>query len=138
MDFEDLEGRRSYRGFRAYGQSKLANLLFTYELARRLEGSGVSANALHPGFVASQFAKNNGGFVRALMPLAQRLGGAISPEEGAATSIYLASSPEAARVTGKYFVKCLETPSSSASRDAQSMRRLWEISCKMTDLPLRD
>ncbi len=134
MDFEDLEGRRSYKGFRAYGQSKLANLLFTYALAKKLEGSGMTANALHPGFVASQFAKNNGGFVRGLMPLVQRLGGAISMEEGAKTSIFLASSPEVAKVTGKYFVKCRETPSSAASRDAQSMQRLWEISSRMTAL----
>ncbi len=133
LDFEDLEGRQRYRGWAAYGRSKLANLLFTYELARRLKGSGITANALHPGFVASQFGKNNGGFMRTAMSIAQRLG-AISVEEGARTSVYLASSEEVQGVTGKYFVKCREHESSAASQDLQSMRKLWDISVKMTGL----
>ena len=133
MDFEDLEGRRRYSAWKAYGQSKLANLLFTSELARRLGGSGITANALHPGFVASEFGKNNGGFMRLMLSAAQRMG-AVSVEEGARTSIYLASSEEVQGVTGKYFVKCREAESSPASRDRQSMRRLWEVSVTMTGL----
>jgi NAD(P)-dependent dehydrogenase (short-subunit alcohol dehydrogenase family) len=135
MSFEDVEGRRRYSGWRAYGQSKLANLLFTYELAQRLEGSGVTVNALHPGFVATGFGMNNGPFMRGAMFLAQRFG-AIGPEEGARTSIYLASSPEVEAVTGKYFVKNRALPSSPASSDEESMRRLWEISTEMVRLPL--
>jgi len=137
MDFDDLEGRRRYNGWRAYGQSKLANLLFTYELARRLEGSGITANALHPGFVATQFGKNNGPGMRFAMSIAHRLG-AISPEEGARTSVYAASSPDVRGVTGTYFVKCRPAPSKPASMDPESQRRLWEISCRMTGLPVAD
>jgi retinol dehydrogenase 12 len=133
MNFDDLEGRRRYRAWVAYAQSKLANLLFSYELAAKLEGSGTTANALHPGFVASEFGKNNGGFLRVAMSIAQRLG-AVSAEEGSRTSIYLASSKEVKGVTGKYFVKCREQKSSPASRDQESMRHLWEISEKMTGL----
>jgi len=133
MNFDDLESRARYSAWTAYGQSKLANLLFTYELARRLGGSGVAANALHPGFVASDFGENNGAFMRVVMSVAKRLGG-ISVEEGARTSIYLASADEVQGVTGKYFVKCREAESSPASHDRQSMRRLWEISSRMTGL----
>lgn len=136
MDFDDLEGHRRYGPMRAYGQSKLANILFTNELARRLEGSDITANALHPGFVASEFGKNNSGFVRLLLPLAQLFGRAISVEEGARTSVYLASSPEVEGVSGKYFVRCSETSSTEASRDEASMVRLWEISARMTGLPV--
>jgi NAD(P)-dependent dehydrogenase (short-subunit alcohol dehydrogenase family) len=133
VDFEDPEGRARYSAWKAYGQSKLANLLFTYELARRLGGGGITANALHPGFVASEFGKNNGALMRVMLTAAQ-LFGAISPEEGARTSVYLASSPEVQGVTGKYFVKCRQAESSAASRDRQSMRRLWEASTQMTGL----
>jgi NAD(P)-dependent dehydrogenase (short-subunit alcohol dehydrogenase family) len=133
LNFDDLENKRGYNGMRAYGQSKLANLLFTYELARRLEGKGVTANALHPGFVASNFAKNNLGILKPLMSLIQL--GAISPEEGAQTSIYLASSPEVAGVTGKYFVKKKAVTSSTASYDEETARRLWDISARLTGLP---
>lgn len=133
MDFDDLEGRRRYRGWTAYGRSKLANLLFTYELARKLDGSGITANALHPGFVASEFGKNNGGFMRTAMSIAQRLGG-ITVEEGARTSVYLAASGEVQGVTGKYFEKCRQQESSAASHDRDSMSRLWEISEKITGL----
>jgi retinol dehydrogenase 12 len=137
MRFDDLEGRARYRGWAAYGHSKLANLLFTYELARRLEGSGITANALHPGFVASEFGKNNGGFLRVAMAIAQRLG-AVSVEEGARTSVYLASSDEVKGVSGRYFVKCRPEESSPASRNTGSMRRLWEISARMTGLAVDD
>lgn len=133
MDFEDLEGRKRYRTWGAYGQSKLANLLFTYELARRLDGTGVTANALHPGFVASNFGKNNGSLLRLGISVAQRLG-AITVEQGARTSVYLASSDDVKGVSGKYFAKCREQESSPASRDPQRMKKLWELSAKMTGL----
>jgi len=132
MNFDDLQSKRRYTGFRVYAQSKLANVLFTYELARRLEGSGVTANALHPGFVATNFAKNNGFLFRLFMPLAQL--SAISPEEGARTSIYLASSPEVEGVTGKYFVRERAVPSSPESYDEQNSRRLWDVSLELTGL----
>ena len=105
IDFDDVQGRKRYGGLRAYGQSKLANLLFTFELARRLEGTGVSANALHPGFVATSFFGAGGmmGTSARLMQLAARLV-AISPEEGAKTSIYLASASEVQGVSGKVFL----------------------------------
>jgi retinol dehydrogenase-12 len=136
MDFGDLQGRRRYRGFRAYGQSKLANLLFTSELARRLEGTGVTANALHPGFVATNFSAGNG-WVGWLMRRGASLF-AISPEEGAKTTIFLATSPGVEGVTGRYFVKQEAVPSSPASRDMAAARRLWEVSEEMTALRLFD
>jgi NAD(P)-dependent dehydrogenase (short-subunit alcohol dehydrogenase family) len=126
MDFDDLMAERQYRAFSVYGMSKLANVMFTYELARRLEGSGVTANALHPGFVASNFGRSNGGVWGMLMPLVQLL--AISPQRGAETSIYLASSPALEDVTGQYFDKQRPAKSSPASYDVAAQRRLWEIS----------
>jgi NAD(P)-dependent dehydrogenase (short-subunit alcohol dehydrogenase family) len=135
MDWADLEGRSRYSGWRAYGQSKLANLLFTYELARRLEGTGVTANALHPGFVATGFGHNGRGATKAMIGFAQRFM-AISPEEGAKTSIYLASSPEVEGVTGKYFVKCKPVQSSPASYRLDDMRRLWDLSMQQVRLPV--
>jgi NAD(P)-dependent dehydrogenase (short-subunit alcohol dehydrogenase family) len=137
MRFDDLEGKRRYSGWSAYGQSKLGNLLFTYELSRRLSGAGITVNALHPGFVATDFGKSDGSFMGVMMRIAQKLG-AISPEKGALTSIYLASSAEVQGLTGKYFTKCKEVPSSPASMDRDSMRRLWELSCSMTGLPAAD
>jgi NAD(P)-dependent dehydrogenase (short-subunit alcohol dehydrogenase family) len=136
IDFDDLQGRRTYSGMRAYGQSKLANLLFTHELARRLEGTGVTVNALHPGFVATNFgADDNGFFLRLILRLLQRAR-AISAEEGAQTSIYLASSPEVEGVTGKYFFRKRPQPSSPASYDEETARRLWEVSLESTRLPV--
>src|SRR5208283_1223868 len=102
MNFDDLQGRARYRGWGAYGQSKLANLLFTYELARRLQASGITANALHPGFVASNFGTNNGWW-RLIRPILWLF--AIGVEEGALTTIHVATSPEAAGTTGAYFVE---------------------------------
>ena len=133
LDFDDLEGKRKYGGWKAYGRSKLANILFTYELARRLEGTGVTANCLHPGFVASKFGHNNGGFVKGVIGLGQRMF-AISEEKGALTSLHLASSAEADGVTGKYFVKSKEAASSAASHDKDAQARLWEISAEMVGL----
>lgn len=136
MNFDDLNAEQSYSGMGAYGKSKLANVLFTYELARRLEGSGVTANCLHPGVVRSGFGQNNGGlmalvfksFYTLLTPLTK------SSSQGAETSIYLASSPDVEGVTGKYFADSKETRSSPASHDEEAAKRLWEISEQMTGL----
>jgi NAD(P)-dependent dehydrogenase (short-subunit alcohol dehydrogenase family) len=132
INLDDLQSKLNYAGFRAYGQSKLMNVLFTYELSRRLEGSGVSANALHPGFVATGFAKNNGLLFRLAMPLVQL--GALSPEEGARTSITLASSAEVEGVSGKYFTRERAVQSDPASYDEQTARRLWDASLELTHL----
>ncbi|TMA38752.1 MAG: SDR family oxidoreductase [Deltaproteobacteria bacterium] len=133
IDFDDLGRRRRYRGIAVYAQSKLANLLFTYELARRLDGVAITANCLHPGAVATGLGHNNGF-------LARLVAGALRPffrtaEQGAATSIYLASAPEADRVSGRYFVDCREARSSPASYDESLARRLWEVSARMTGVP---
>ena len=115
----------------AYGQSKLANVLFTYELARRLDNGGVTATTMHPGFVASNFGHNNHNLMGWGTRLAQKIAGR-SPEQGARTMIYLASSPEVEEVTGKYFVDEKAVPSSPTSYDEDTARRLWELSEEMT------
>lgn len=126
LDFDDLQGARSFGGFRAYGRSKLCNILFTRELSRRLAGTGVTANSLHPGVVATGFGNSAGGIVARLMPLVRLF--AISPEKGAETIVYLASSPEVANVTGEYFVKRkVRAPSAAAQNDA-SAAELWRRS----------
>lgn len=126
IQFADLQMQKGYAGFRAYSASKLANVLFTYELARRLAGQGVTVNCLHPGFVASNFAKNNGLLARMGMKLLSPF--ALSSEEGAETSIYLASSPEVEGVTGKYFAKKRPVKSAAQTYDEAVARRLWKIS----------
>lgn len=118
-----------------YARSKLANLLFTYELAKRLEGTGVSANALHPGFVHSSFMMGNG-TLGAFMRLWAKLFG-ISAEEGAMTSIYLASASQVEGITGKHFMKCQPKETSSASNDKMAAKRLWLLSEKLTSV-IRD
>jgi NAD(P)-dependent dehydrogenase (short-subunit alcohol dehydrogenase family) len=115
-----------HAGFIQYARTKFANLLFTYELARRLEGTGVTVNALHPGFVASRFMAGNGALGWFMRRWASLFG--ISPEEGAKTSIYLATSPEVEGITGKYFEKQTAIASSPASRDEAAARRLWQLS----------
>jgi NAD(P)-dependent dehydrogenase (short-subunit alcohol dehydrogenase family) len=130
INFDDVEFKKGFSGWTVYGHSKLANVLFAYELARRLEGAKVTANALHPGFVATGFGHNNGGLMRTGMNLAQKLS-AKRPEQGAETSIYLASSPEVEGVTGKYFSDKREIKSSAASYDVNAARRLWELSEQM-------
>jgi NAD(P)-dependent dehydrogenase (short-subunit alcohol dehydrogenase family) len=132
IDFDDLQAERGYSGFRVYGRSKLANLLFTYELARRLEGTGVTVNALHPGLVASRFATNLGGLARRLHPLARPF--MLSPAQGARTIVYLASSPEVQGVTGRYFVSERDTTSSKASYDRADAERLWQVSATLVGL----
>ena len=126
IDFDDLMSERRYSSFGVYSMSKLANVLFTYELARRLEGSDVTANALHPGFVASNFGRSNGGVWNMFMPVVQLF--AISPQRGAETSLYLAASPAVEGVTGQYFDKRRPVKSSPASYDVATQRRLWEVS----------
>lgn len=128
---DDLEyQRRRYSGLGAYAQSKLANIMFTYALARRLEGTTITANTLHPGFVNSGFGRNNGWLAKLGMTLMQPF--ARSPERGAETSIYLASSPDVQDISGKYFVDCKTRRSSAASYDEDVQRRLWQVSEQMT------
>ena len=133
IDFDNLQGERSYSSFGPYGNSKLANILFTTELARRLEGTGVTGNALHPGLTSTGFGKNNPGFLMKIMgvlvPLIAR-----SPEKGAATSIYLASSPEVQSITGKYFVDCKVTQPAPQATDMAVARKLWDVSAEMVHL----
>jgi NAD(P)-dependent dehydrogenase (short-subunit alcohol dehydrogenase family) len=132
LDFADLQGQHRYRGWRAYRRSKLANILFTYELARRLEGTGVVTNALHPGFVATNFGRNNRGLTAALWRILQLA--AISPEEGAQTIIYLSSAAEVKDTTGRYYVKKKAVRSSEASYDRAAAERLWQVSAELTGL----
>ena len=130
IDFDDLQGGKRYSGWRAYSQAKLANVLFTYELARRLQGTGVTANCLHPGFVATGFAQNNSGALQALIKAGQVF--AISPEKGAETSVFLASSPLVEGVSGKYFANKKEKKSAKQSYDESAARRLWDVSAQLT------
>jgi NAD(P)-dependent dehydrogenase (short-subunit alcohol dehydrogenase family) len=131
IPFDDLQQTHGrYRGLRTYGQSKLALILFTYELARRLENTTITVNAVHPGFVASNFGMDGPAIVRLGMPLAQKL--AVSTERGAQTVIYLATAPEVEGISGRYFVKCKPVASSPASYDRAAARRLWEIGEQLT------
>lgn len=127
--FDDIQYQKNYSGFKVYSQSKLCNILFTYELARRQEGAGVTVNALHPGFVASEFGKNNGPLMRLAMRLLSPI--AKSTNDGASTSIYLASSREVEGVSGKYFVDAREVASDPASYDKESAEKLWDLSLEM-------
>jgi NAD(P)-dependent dehydrogenase (short-subunit alcohol dehydrogenase family) len=135
LDFDDLNfEKRPYSGLRAYGESKLANILFTLELASRLAGSNVTANCLHPGVVATNiFAAFFGGRTGKIFSVLFRPF-MLSPANGAKTSVYLASSPEVAKVTGKFFDKSREAPPAPAAQDAAAAKRLWEISAKLTSL----
>jgi NAD(P)-dependent dehydrogenase (short-subunit alcohol dehydrogenase family) len=135
LDLGDLQSTRSYGGWRAYQRSKLANILFTRELARRLRGTGVSANCLHPGFVATGFGDNNRGVWRILTSIAKRIS-AISVERGADTPVFVASSPELGGVSGKYFDKCRERTPDAAAQDDQASARLWEESAKLAGMQL--
>jgi NAD(P)-dependent dehydrogenase (short-subunit alcohol dehydrogenase family) len=126
LDFEDLENRKNYSGLRVYGQSKLMNILFTNELARRLEGTGVTVNALHPGVVSTGFGQNTPGIFSALVKLAGPL--MRTPEKGAETLVYLATSPEVEGVTGQYFQNSKQSLASPAARNPEAARKLWEAS----------
>lgn len=132
LDFDDLQHEKKYSGFAVYAQTKLANLMFTYELARRLEGTNVTVNALHPGVIASNFGQNTHGMMKFFVNFAAPF--MISPIKGAQTSIYLASSPEVAGVSGKYFANKRERKSSKASYDVAAQKRLWDLSEELTGL----
>ena len=137
IDFDDLQGERSYSGARAYNQSKLANILFTYELVRRLQGSTVTANTLHPGVVSTSFgAEDPGGIQRWLVPFLRPFLRPFmkTPAEGAATSIHLASAPELAQVTGTFFANSKPRRSSRRSYDEATAARLWLVSAKLVGL----
>ncbi len=130
LRLEDLPKPGSSRGQRAYGRSKLCNILFTYELARRLDGSGVTVNALHPGLVRTNIARNNGILGRVVNAFIGIRG--VDAGRGAETMVYLASSPGADGVTGGYFVDCQPAPSSALSYDAELAAGLWELSAELT------
>ena len=132
MDFDDLQSTQKYRGFPVYGMTKLANIMFTYELAERLKGTFVTANCLHPGAVGTNFGKNNAGpmtlFFRAAKPFMR------TPEQGADTLIWLASSPDVEGVSGKYFSDRKEIEAKKIAYDPAARRKLWEISEDLTGL----
>lgn len=130
LNFDDLQSKQDFGGMKVYGRSKLANLYFTYELAKQLQGTGVTVNALHPGFVATNLGADNiplvGGLLKKVINLS-----AMDVKKGAQTSIYLATSPEVAGVTGKYFVNSQQTPSSQVSYDEAAAKQLWQVSMKL-------
>jgi NAD(P)-dependent dehydrogenase (short-subunit alcohol dehydrogenase family) len=132
LDFADLQSERGYEPKEVYSRTKLANILFTYELARRLAATGVTVNCLTPGVVATRMLDDYMGVPRAGLRGNSTFG--ASPEEGAETSIYLAAAPDVERVTGKYFMGKSPAPSSRASYDAAAARRLWEVSERLTGL----
>jgi NAD(P)-dependent dehydrogenase (short-subunit alcohol dehydrogenase family) len=129
LDFNDLQSANGYGGLKVYGRSKLANILFTRELARRLAGTSVTANCLHPGVVKTRFGESSGGFAGLLIPFLRPF--FISPEAGADTIVYLASSPDVVGMTGGYFAKRKLTEPSAAARDDAAAKRLWIESEKL-------
>lgn len=133
LDFDNLEMARGYSGWRQYQKSKLCNIYFTQSLTKRLAGTGVTVNCLHPGFVASSIGNDSTGLFRTLFGLAKNIG-AIPVREGAKTSIYLASSPEVEGVTGQYFDKCKAIATSKAAQDDAAAERLWAWSVAKTGL----
>lgn len=144
LDLDDLQAERAYRGslvqwlryggpgFRVYGRSKLCNILFTRELARRLAGTGVTANCLHPGFVATRFGDASGGLLSFGVRIAKRF--ALTPRQGAETLVYLASSPEVAGVTGAYFHQCRPATPTAEARDDDLARRLWTATAHLAQM----
>ena len=134
LNFADLQGENRYEGYKAYGRSKLCNILFTRELARRLVGTGVTANCLHPGFVATRFGDEAGGPV-ALIIRGLKLF-AISPEEGAKTIVYLASSPAVAASSGGYFYKCQSATPTTEAQDDSAAAQLWAESARIAGIDL--
>ncbi len=133
IDFDDLQGVRNYSGQRAYSQSKLANVMFTYELARRLEGTGVTATALHPGVVRTSFgAEDQAAYLAVIIGVARLF--MKAPAQGASTPIYLASSPEVEGITGRYYADRKPKTSSKASYDATAAARLWQVSAGLAGM----
>jgi NAD(P)-dependent dehydrogenase (short-subunit alcohol dehydrogenase family) len=129
IDFSDLQSEKNYSAMRAYGRSKLCNILFTRELARSLAGKGVTANCLHPGFVATRFGDEAGGMIGRFVGLAKFF--ARTTEKGAETIIYLASSPDVANDSGFYFVDRRKAKPSAAAQDDETARRLWAASVEL-------
>jgi retinol dehydrogenase 14 len=133
IDFDDLQGERAYSGSRAYNQSKLANVLFTYELARRLRGTSVTANALHPGVVNTSFgAEDPASVQRLFVPFMRPF--MKTPAKGAATSIHVAAAPDLEHVTGHYFANSKPTRSSKSSYDEAAAALLWQVSADLVGL----
>jgi NAD(P)-dependent dehydrogenase (short-subunit alcohol dehydrogenase family) len=130
LDFSDLQSAKSYGAWKAYRRSKLCNILFTRELSRRLAGTGVTANCVHPGFCATGFGNNTSGWFRGGLGLAKRLF-AISPEQGARTLIYAAAAPELEDVSGAYFINCRGATPAREAQDAESARKLWDASARI-------
>jgi NAD(P)-dependent dehydrogenase (short-subunit alcohol dehydrogenase family) len=137
LDFDDLQSKRRYRGMRAYARSKLANILFTTELARRMDGRGVTANALHPGTVATGYGRDGDTHGLLTLGLAMIAPFILTPDRGARTSVYLATSPDVAEVSGRYFVRCSEHTPSKAAADPAAAARLWQISWELVGLRAR-
>ena len=129
LDFSDLQSANNYSGFYVYGRSKLCNILFARELAQRWAGSGVTANSLHPGFVSTRFGDQSGGMLSFLVRAAKTF--AISPDKGAETIVYLASSDEAANANGLYYYKCRSATPTKEAQDNDSAHRLWQESEKL-------
>lgn len=127
LDFENLQAEKKFSTWGVYSLSKLCNLLFTLELSQRVKGTGVTANALHPGFVSTAIFRETPGLLKLFVR-----GFAMDPQKGAETSVHVASSPEVEGVNGKYFVKKKETLPAEKALDAQAAKRLWEISEKLT------
>jgi NAD(P)-dependent dehydrogenase (short-subunit alcohol dehydrogenase family) len=129
IDFGDLQSEHGYSGFPVYSFSKLCNVLFTRALSKRLAGSGITTNSLHPGFVNTRFADGSGGFIERILSLAKMF--AISPEKGAETIVYLASSDDVAKTTGLYFYKCKAVEPSKIAQDDAAAERLWNETEKL-------
>ena len=133
INFDDLQSEKRYSSWAAYSQAKFANVLFTYDLARRLEGTGVTVNAVTPGPVATNFGQNNSGFFKLVGPLFSVIG--LSPAQGAQTAIWLASSAKVEGVTGRAFYRLQEKHTSSKSHNVATQRHLWDVSAELTKLP---
>jgi NAD(P)-dependent dehydrogenase (short-subunit alcohol dehydrogenase family) len=132
LDLDDLQFARGYAGFQAYQRSKLYNVMWTRELARRLAGTGVTANCFHPGFVATRYGDHAGGLLAWGVRIAKL--GAISPKKGARTLVYLATSPEVANVTGGFFYKCQEKTPSAAAQDDAAAWHLWDETARLVGI----
>lgn len=134
LDFDDIHSESGFAGMRVYGRSKLANVLFTRELAKRLDGTSVTVNALHPGTVRTGWGKD--GDVGGLFSIGLKIGGLffLSPAKGARTSVFLASSPDVEGRTGEYWVRCKSVAPSKQAQDDAAARRLWDLSCELVGL----
>jgi NAD(P)-dependent dehydrogenase (short-subunit alcohol dehydrogenase family) len=133
LDFDDLQSAKSFGAVKAYRRSKLINILFTRELARRLDVEAVTANCLHPGFVATRFGDQSGGWMSHIVRLAKFF--AISPAKGAQTIVYLASSPDVAKTTGQYFYESISAIPSPVAQDDQAASLLWQRSAALVGIP---